>query len=468
MLLLIVVAVLLAVSLLTIRSVSRVGGPATESYGAYLFRPRGRRESLASSIGSVFSVTYFFGAAFIYGVIFGTWIRLVAVVAFTCVAVIVIRIVKILDGDTATASDANILLDFCRRRMPTGDFRILIWMLSLVYFALLVEELAVSRLILFMLTGQPLIVALLLTTICFVVYTYIYLGGFSAVVTADTVQIIVLSTFICLLMYLLARYSTINAFFTASRVHVTAGIGLNLFGAALFGLAWFIPAIDLYSRLNFAARQKGKETNQFIVSSIALTCLLVLVGAAFGECLSKRLSITSPSEYVSKAIDFFLGESPVVALIFIAAVFSMIFTTIDTLLLCNLQVGYYQRRRWFRRENLFKLFLGALVISTRMDFDATSAVGIFVGSCMVFPALATVRVLWPSFFKLLPSAPAYLFIALIAASLVFIRFFYLIELRFDHHFWLTVLTFASALVFAVLMQVIQLIANGLRRISLWT
>jgi hypothetical protein len=444
LLLLLVLAVLLSLSYLTIKY-ARASGTHFRSYGAYLFEARGRRQSLASNAGAVFSVTYFFGATFIYGMVFGAWIRIMTVLVFVAVTALAIYVTSQVDTGNARAADSNLLLAFFAKKLEPNDFRTLVRIFTIIYFALLVEELAVSRLVLHALTRQPIAVAFLLTTICFVIYTYLYLGGFRAVVTADSVQIIVLILFLLMLVILMREYTTPSELLWRHLDRPSPMATLNLAGAGIFGISWFMPAVDFYSRLNFSGRARGSETTGFIMTSFAVTGTVMLIGALFGDCLASHLAVTSPSDYVFKAIRFFVDESPLVAFIFIGGLFSMIFTTIDTLLLVNLQVGYYQQRRWFRRENLLNILLAAIVISTAMSFDATSAVGIFIGSCMVFPALMLARLIWPKAFVILPATPTYLMLAMALSTAVFVVYFQWIENRFDRHFLLAILTLCSAI-----------------------
>lgn len=444
LLLFLALAILLALSYLTIKY-AREGGSEFRSYGTYLFGARGRRQSLASNVGAVFSVTYFFGATFIYGMVFGTWIRIMTVLVYVMVTLLAIYVTSRIDSGNPRTADSNILLEFFVKNLEADDCRKVIRIFTVIYFALLVEELAVSRLVLHALTRQPVAVAFLLTTTCFVIYSYLYLGGFRAVVTADTVQVIVLVLFLLMLIILTREYTTpAELLFRHLDVQRPMAM-LNLAGAGVFGVSWFMPAVDFYSRLNFTGRAKGSATTEFIVTSFATTGTVMLVGALFGDCLATHLAVTSPSDYVFKAIRFFIDESPLVAFVFIAGLFSMIFTTIDTLLLLNLQVGYYQRRRWFRRENLLNVLLAAMVISSAMTFDATSAVGIFIGSCMVFPSLALARLLWPKVFRFLPQSPTYLMVAMVLSVVVFARYFFEIQNRFDRHFLLAILTLGLAL-----------------------
>jgi hypothetical protein len=443
LLLLLVLGVLLSLSYLTIKY-AKASGTNFRSYGAYLFEARGRRQSLASNVGAVFSVTYFFGATFIYGMVFGAWIRIMTVLVFVAVTALAIYVTSQIDTANVRTADSNLLLAFFAKKLEPNDFRTVIRIFTIIYFALLVEELAVSRLVLHALTRQPIAVAFLLITICFVIYTYLYLGGFRAVVTADSVQIVVLILFLLMLVILMREYTTPSELLWRHLNSQSPMATLNLVGAGVFGISWFMPAVDFYSRLNFAGRARGSETTAFIMTSFAITGAVMLIGALFGDCLASHLAVTTPSDYVFKAIRFFVDQSPLVALVFIGGLFSMIFTTIDTLLLLNLQVGYYQQRRWFRRENLLNILLAAIVISTGMSFDATSAVGIFIGSCMVFPTLALARLLWPKVFGILPVTPTYLVAAMALSTLIFVIYFQWIENRFDRHFLLAIVTLCSA------------------------
>jgi Na+/pantothenate symporter len=254
LLLFLVLGVLLSLSYLTIKY-AKASGTNFRSYGAYLFEARGRRQSLASNVGAVFSVTYFFGATFIYGMVFGAWIRIMTVLVFVAVTALAIYVTSQIDtANVRTTADSNLLLAFFAKKLEPNDFRTVIRIFTIIYFALLVEELAVSRLVLHALTRQPIAVAFLLITICFVIYTYLYLGGFRAVVTADSVQIVVLILFLLMLVILMREYTTPSELLWLHLNSQSPMATLNLVGAGVFGISWFMPAVDFYSRLNFAGR----------------------------------------------------------------------------------------------------------------------------------------------------------------------------------------------------------------------
>src|SRR5437588_2370349 len=121
LLLLVVLGVLLSLSYLTIKY-ARASGTIFHSYGAYLFEGRGRRQSLASNVGAVFSVTYFFGATFIYGMVFGAWIRIMTVLVFVAATALAIYVTSQIDTSNTQAADSNLLLAFFSKNLQTNDF----------------------------------------------------------------------------------------------------------------------------------------------------------------------------------------------------------------------------------------------------------------------------------------------------------------------------------------------------------
>jgi hypothetical protein len=175
------------------------------------------------------------------------------------------------------------------------------------------------------------------------------------------------------------------------------------------------------------------------------------------------MQVDRATTYARRAVDFFLQRPPLITVIFIAGIFSMIFTTIDTLMLVNLQVGYYQERRWFRRETLLNVVVASILLSTRLSLDATSLSGIFIGSLFVFPSLAIARQFWPRAMAWLPDSPRYLLVSLAAATLVFLILAPQFVSKFDRHFYCALLTLASAVAFGIpwrAWQLLRKVNNG--------
>jgi hypothetical protein len=449
---LVVVAVLVAISFATLVQSRRVERTFV-SYADYLFQPRHRVQSIASNVGAVFSLTGFFGATFIYAVVLGGPIQIVVGVVFLTLAIAMTAIVRRIDADADVAAGGNILLDYLHAKLPRKDFGAIITIYTFIYFALLFEELAVSRLVLFDLLAEPVIVGALLALIVFIVYTYVYFGGFRAVVTADTVQVIVLIAFAGVLVFLVLTGSPSKVPPQQTRYDLPT-IG-NLAGAIVFGVCWFFAALDFYSRLNFHGRKKHGRTTSFIFVSCALTLALLLMGTIFGRFLAGQMHVDRATTYARRAVDFFLHKPPLITVVFIAGIFSMIFTTVDTLILMNLQVGYYQERRWFRRETLLNVIVAAILLSTRLSLDATSLSGIFIGSLFVFPSLAIARQFCPRTMAWLPESPRYLLIALAMACLIFLCFAPRFVSRYDRHFYCALLTLGSAVFLGLPLRVWQ-------------
>ncbi len=438
--------ILLALSFVTVYYCRRTRGTFA-SDAAFLFGTLGRRQSLASNTGAVFSVTYFFGATFIYSAVFHGWVRLAVAAGFVLIVPLGLALTKVLHraGLLGQPENGNPLLELLRQRLNTRHFKDVTGLYQIIYFGLLVEELAVSRLVLHTLIPQPIVVGMLMITIIFVIYTYLYLGGFRAVLAADTVQMSVLVAFATVLLYVMLRQQSPAAILVGRFGGQSSGNALALACGVVFGTSWFLAAVDFYSRLNFTtARKDVRVYQQFALTSFLAVFGVLFVGMMFGDFLSTRLSVRSPSGYTAEAVAFFLAQPLSISVIFLVAIFAMIFTTIDTLLALNLQVGHYYSGRVVRKESLLSVVLLATIISTRMSFDSVSAIGIFIGSLMLLPSLVILRSAWPRAFRWLPPSPRYLLVAMAIATIVFVAIYNTIELRFDRHFCLTLLVASAA------------------------
>ncbi|MGZ5465659.1 MAG: sodium:solute symporter family transporter [Thermoanaerobaculia bacterium] len=447
LLLLVVTAVLLALIYATIRS-SREENVKFTSYSDFLFRGREAIHSLSGNLGAVFSLTGFIGATWVYALVFGGWSVIVILVVFLLLTFVTTSIVRRIDADIPRATE-NILLQYLQKHLEASHFRVIVTFYAILYFVLLIEELAAARLILREMLSEPVVMSLLIVLGVFTIYTYVYLGGLRAVVTADAVQILVLLAF-CLVLGGTVIHEIDEHSFTALRLRLLNGKqAASLAGAIVFGFAWFGAALDFYVRLNFARRRESGRTRRFIRLSYALTFALLLLGAVFGSAMSGRIPVDAANTYPGETVKLFLNRSPLVGLLFICAFFSMMFTTIDTLMITVLQVGYYQRRRWFRRETLPTIVLVATFVSTRLDFADTSVIGIFAGSMMTLPMLAILRCFWPRLLAWLPRSPTYLLFAGVIALIVFGFRYPQIRSEFDEHFLLALLTLGSAVVIGI-------------------
>jgi hypothetical protein len=406
----------------------------------FLFLGKTREYSLASNLGAVFSATYFFGATFIYGLIFRGTFLVITTLIFIILFWLIPKIINAALPESSHASDqrGNVLLDFLSARLGPQDFKRVVQIYSIIYFLLLIEEISVSRLILHTLfPAQDLIAVALLVTIFFVILAYVYFGGFRAILISDFEQLKVLVPFLLLLVFLMFKDSPPrhNAILL-SFPHLNNISGL-LF-ATLFGIAWFSAGVDFYSRLNFTL-PKGEDIltvkKVFVRLSLAAIYVLLVAGIVFGEHLVTVMPrVQSPSAYTQAAMNYFLVHSSrIVIVIFFLALFCMLFTTINTLLITLLQAGHYSKSRLLRREVLVRLFLAASVLSCSIPFDAVSAVGVFFGSLLIVPFVSILHALsYRS--RLFPRNLSYLLWALPVSAVAFGFFFPHLELSFERHF----------------------------------
>ena len=327
---------------------------------------------------------------------------------------------------------------------------------AIVYFLLLVEELAVSRLVLSkLLPGHPALSTMALGLICIVIFIYLKLGGFRAVLNSDLVQMAVIATFVLSMVYLMAKARALPdlpapTLSQANEVGSIMAIPLIV----LFGICWFFGSVDFYSRLNFMSRQLPSsilQRQRFAVVSLISIFVVISIGALFGMHL--RLALPSPasiSTFTESVIGYFLTQGrALISGVFVVSIFCMIFTTIDTLLLTLIQVDSYRSSRWFGRESLAKLLLVAVGLSCLIEFDLVSAFGIFAGSLMILPALGIASALQRTAPRLLPSLVP-LEWALFASLLIFVSFIPLIKANFQlHHLLPSVAVFATTVAIAI-------------------
>jgi hypothetical protein len=247
----------------------------------FLFLGKTRWYGLASNLGAVFSATYFFGATFIYGLLFRGTFLVITTAIFLILFWLIPSILNVALPRSEHASNqrGNVLLDLLSARLGQRDFTRIVRIYSLIYFLLLIEEISVSRLILHTLfPAQTLAAIALLVTIFFVILAYVYFGGFRAILISDFEQLKVLVPFLVLLVFLIFKDSPhAHGVTLLTFPHLDNPSGL-LF-ATLFGIAWFSAGVDFYSRLNFTL-SPGEDvlTAKKAFARISLAAIYVLLG----------------------------------------------------------------------------------------------------------------------------------------------------------------------------------------------
>lgn len=456
------VLLLLGLSILTVEYCRRDRTRTPESEDAFLFSGKTQIHSLASNVGAFFSLTYFFGGALAYGRVFGAWYLLTAVSMFALLVLVVLLMLErmaISNSMPEAIGRSNVLLDYMRSVIGRAEFAAVLRMYSVIYFLLLAVELSVGRLVVsVLLPSHPAIPIFALSVICFVVYAYLAFGGFRAVLNSDLVQMIVIGGFVACLIFLIMKSGT------PLRDSIVSSMALEPSSASLvftlvLGLAWVAAGVDFFSRLNFTptkGRSLLSQRKAFAVISLALTFLVLLIGILYGIKLRAEIpEIDSPITFTTHTIEHFLGiERPWVPIFFIASIFCMIFTTVDTLMLTLLQLGRYWNIRALRRKGLAQLLLLAAAISLFISAEAVSVVAVFVGSLMLAPAVGVLKAFAQRISFLAPAHLGALEWAMVAATVVFAFVFNDLKLNFDRHFLipglvLAVITASSVLSHAV-------------------
>lgn len=456
---------LLLLALLTIEACRRDHVSASKDAVVFLFRGRRPVHSLASNIGATFSLTYFFGAIVVYAQLFQSWSVVTLGVAFPVIYLLYKRLLvqaeTEIPAEEMVGQRGNILLVLLQKRLSISGFRTVTSMYLLVYFGLLVEELAVSRVVLAsLLPGRPMVVGLLLSLVCLVVVVYLYLGGFRAVLISDFVQGAVLCSFFVMLAYLAVRYGTLETVvnFPVDRPWVRLS---NLICAGVLAATWFLTGLDYSARFNFDSdgiRSLSLRRRKLASLTMLAAFVTLSLGIVFSQALSKEIpATTAPTDYVSSLAMFFLVKSaPAFRIVFLISVHCMIFTTLDTLLVTMLQVTHYRKPLFLdsallTRERLLHLLLVAAVASCLIDKNHVHIIGIFIASLLCLLSLPCAKAILPEFTQWIPDDSTYLWWSLGLGTAIFA----FVELRivydFDYHFLLPGLTL-SVTVVALLAQ----------------
>jgi hypothetical protein len=429
---------LLVLSIATITLCKR-DGPVPKAYAEFLFTGKTFAFSVVSSAGAAFSVTYFLGATFIYASILRAWCVPILVAIALLVIVGACRVVIVaaqeFGEETFGGSDQNLLLAFMQRRLSPRNFRVFVQLLFLAFFLLLVEELSISRVILnAIFPFMPLLASTLLFTIVAVILAYVYIGGFRAVLTADWVQFSVLIAFLALLLFLVSVRGHPLAVLAMPRgLAPTTIIGASVLWT-VYGAAFLVMAVDLYARLNFTAPAGVLLAMRLrlVLISIALVFAVVLIGVVFAIALAPEIGhVVTPTRYY-RSITALFAVTPLSHVAFLVAVFCMIFTTVNTLLITTAQIGFYKKGFGGRRPEFSRIVVLATFFSVVVDADAVCAFGIFVGSLLLLPLL-----------QLLPELVGrrkrqrddrYLWLGAALSVIAFVGMYSWVALDFEFHF----------------------------------
>lgn len=457
--------VLLALSIYTILR-CRSDEIKSSDYESFLFSAKSRRYSLASSLGAAFSVTYL-GATVIYGHIFKAWYLVTLAIAVLSAGIIINAIIGCAHREIPDLESrhSNLLLDLLALKMRPADFHILICLYAAIYFLLLVEELAVSRLVLATLFPEhPLISSTLLATVCLVILAYLNQGGFRALLVSDYEQLKLILPFVIALAFIIYKKNSLPSHAGLFRLNGETG-PYPLLLAVVFLIAWLVAAVDFYSRLNFVATPDSpiaEQQKSFACLTLLLAFCLFSLGGFFGSSLpSAFMHKESPSGFAEFGVEYVLSEgSKATSVIFFASLFCMIFTTLNTLLFTLVQISYYNDSNPGHIRSMPKVLMAAVVLSCVLWLDCVSAFGIFIGSLMVIPLFPIAKALLPAAAPLFPATDRYLIFALISSALLFVAGYRHLETSFERHFWIPGIVVVGTLVCLVLAKISDALREG--------
>jgi hypothetical protein len=291
-----------------------------------------------------------------------------------------------------------------------------------VYFALLVEELAVSRVMLnIVFRGHPVVMALLLATICAVILAYLKWGGFRAVLVADFEQLKLLFPFILAIALLSFRSASLKAPAPGvchARRRRPAHICVRGTHARcvdrLIDRFLFTPQLRVIT-----ARYEGCE---FAAVSIALTTAIFIVGACYGMMLSKEFSSDpSLSSFIEKGVQY--AVVPVyrsMAVIFFASVFCMILSTVNTLTIANFSSFAIYRAPVAAVPRTAQSDALAVILSCGLWPNSVSAVGLFICTLIVIPLIVIIAALSKTVRALFPASYAFLWVGMAISVVAFV------------------------------------------------
>lgn len=363
--------------------------PRRDDLGGFLFEGKSPLHAIASTVGATFSVSYF-GATVIYGHLFKGWFLITLAPAALLALRLINQVITIHAQLPDCPANQNPLLAVLERRLSRKHYQAILKVYAAIYFLLLVEELAVSRLSLSIAFPlHPALPAILLATICLVVLAYLRWGGYKALLISDLEQLKLIIPFLLALGFILLRGTT--RFSGAAELFSIPSLkGYCLMPLILlFVVAWLASPVDLYSRLNFARTQDNALRPRRSVVRVSLLFALgsFVVGAAFGLLLPPEFaSRMTPSTATAFGISYVLDTgSHITTTIFFASLFFMIFTTLDTLLFTLLQIRFHRREHFAVRKTMTRTLLIAVLLSILVPTDAVSLIGIFLASLMLLP-----------------------------------------------------------------------------------
>ena len=347
--------------------------------------------------GSVFSVSIYFGGAIVCGGLFGAWFASGIVIGAVAGGWLLLRVIRTARSrpceDGQTRPHSHLLLAWLESQLSKREFGTFLLVVTVVYFFLFVEELALGRLLLnTFFPNIPPLAGVSMATLFVVVYVYVRFGGYKAVLNSDFVQVAVLIVFLSFLFYLsltsqpgesrVAPLMTIQPSITLLTISV---VPLT----ALFVAGWLVSSLDIYARLNFSVRSdlRGAADKRFVITSLLLLVAIMFSGIFFGQFLVFFNAFPSDLETVAYAryiTSFILQHGSLIGSVaLIVALFCALFTTLDTILITLMQLEFYRHDKKYIEQRFAALILMGVLVAAAIDFRHLVAGWFFTISCFI-------------------------------------------------------------------------------------
>ncbi len=432
----------------------------------FLFEGLRPVDSLASNMGAAFSLTYL-GATAIYAHLYGIGFLLYSALGFLCAGFIATRLIN-LDSRLNTKGP-QVLFTHLKRQYGQSGFRIIAGIYSVIYFGLLVEEIAVGRLVMNLLLPQSrAVAAALLATLLLSVLSYLNWGGFKAILISDFAQLKLLVVFLVVLILVLVGANPISLELQqSSHRSLFAGTSVLFLGLLLF-VPWLSCAPDFYSRLNYRREEKHAyfSKREFIVGSLIAMFFVYGLAGLVGASLPPTFAIDQTPTGFAEAGIAIIGSSVsrVGTIVFFASIFCMLFTTIDTLLITLLQSVDQASflSNWAHRPSAL-LLIAAAVAGLLVPAKSISAYGLFIGALLIIPMFPLLGILSQRVRNLLPQDQSYLTASLILSVIAFAFVGPILETEYSLHHLVGLVVFIPTATCAVVAS----IAESLRRKVKW-
>jgi hypothetical protein len=436
----------------------------TSTRESFLFQGTRPIDSLASNMGAAFSLTYL-GATAIYSHLYGLGFLLYLAFGFIMAGLIATRIISA-HGDLS--GRPNVLFALLEYHYGQRNLKRISALYSVVYLGLLVEEIAVSRVVLSLIIPQSrAVVAALLATLLLVIVTYLSWGGYKAVLISDFAQLKLLLAFLLVLILTLVAANPIELRLSTGDLFsdLDQSPGILVVGLLLF-VPWLASAPDFYSRLNYGPTNLAMfSRRQFVSISLMLMFAVYGVVALLGASLPAAFaSEQTPTGFAAAGVTIIgTNVSRLGTIVFVASVFCMIFTTVDTLLVTYLQCASLSgfESAWLHRPASVIILVAGLA-GLLLPADSISAYGLFVGALLIIPALPIAGACSGLLRRMLPVSQSYVLWSLIASGLVLVALLRRIETDYSKHYLIGLVVLGPTIVCSILAKLWESI-RSLRR-----